>query len=433
MDRSILADLSKWKEKEGRKPLILWGARQTGKTWALREFGRTQFDNFVYISFFNNKKMAAVFDEDYDVRRIINAIEIHTHTRIDPAKSLIVFDEVQNAGRVVESLKYFCEDAPEYAVVAAGSLLGVALHEDISFPVGKVDELFLHPMSYREFLLAMEENRLAAYLTQADTERINEFRESYISLLKQYMLVGGMPEVVAHYAAHRDLDEARQIQLSILHQYEGDFGKHIPAKEIARVRMVWDAIPAQLSKENRKFFFGGIKKGARSGEYELAIQWLCDAGLVRRVHKVAKPAVPLKSYREQTAFKLFFSDTGLLCAMSELEAASLFREDRIFTEFKGALTEQFVQQELAAETAYSLCYYASEKSAYEVDFLLQKNGAIAPLEVKAGENLKSHSLKVFHEKFHPPLSYRTSLSGYREQDWMVNIPLWAIALLPSLP
>ncbi|MBR0173438.1 MAG: ATP-binding protein [Lachnospiraceae bacterium] len=426
MYRNILADLLRWKDKKNRKPLILWGARQTGKTWTLQEFGRTRFDDVVYISFFNNRKMTRLFEADYDIRRIINAIEVEMHVRIKPEKTLIIFDEVQNAGRVVESLKYFCETAPEYAVAAAGSLLGVALHEGISFPVGKVDELFLHPMSFYEFLLAMGEDRTAAYLSENDKDRINEFRDHYLSLLKQYYLTGGMPEVIAHYAENRDFEEARQIQLSILHQYEGDFGKHIPAREIARVRMVWEAIPTQLAKENRKFFFGGIRKGARSKEYELAIQWLCDAGLVRRVHKVAKPALPLNAYREPTSYKLFLVDIGLLCAMSELEPGVLLRGDSLFTEFKGALTEQYVQQELAAETAYSLYYYSSEKSTYEVDFLTQKDGGIAPLEVKAGENLKSHSLKVFHDKYHPARSFRTSMSGYREQDWMTNIPLWAI-------
>ena len=426
MYRNILADLLRWKDKKNRKPLILWGARQTGKTWTLQEFGRTRFDDVVYISFFNNRKMTRLFEADYDIRRIINAIEVEMHVRIKPEKTLIIFDEVQNAGRVVESLKYFCETAPEYAVAAAGSLLGVALHEGISFPVGKVDELFLHPMSFYEFLLAMGEDRTAAYLSENDKDRINEFRDHYLSLLKQYYLTGGMPEVIAHYAENRDFEEARQIQLSILHQYEGDFGQHIPAREIARVRMVWEAIPTQLAKENRKFFFGGIRKGARSKEYELAIQWLCDAGLVRRVHKVAKPALPLNAYREPTSYKLFLVDIGLLCAMSELEPGVLLRGDSLFTEFKGALTEQYVQQELAAETAYSLYYYASEKSTYEVDFLTQKDGGIAPLEVKAGENLKSHSLKVFHDKYHPARSFRTSMSGYREQDWMTNIPLWAI-------
>ena len=426
MDRKILADLSRWKEKKDRKPLILWGARQTGKTWALQEFGKTRFEEVVYISFFNNRHMAQLFDRDYDVRRIINAIEIELHVKIDPAKTLLVFDEVQNAGRVVESLKYFCEDAPEYAVAAAGSLLGVALHEGVSFPVGKVDELYLFPMSFQEFLLALQEDRLANYLEENDTSHINEFQSRYTELLRQYYLVGGMPDVVAHYAANRDLEEVRRIQLSILHQFEGDFGKHIPPRELPRVRMVWESLPSQLSKENKKFFFGGIKKGARSKEYELAIQWLCDAGLTRRIHKVSKPALPLKSYREQTAFKLYLLDIGLLCALSELDADTLLREDRLFTEFKGALTEQYVQQQLVAETDYTLYYYASEKSTFETDFLIQKNGSIAPVEVKAAQNLKSHSLKAFHEKYQPPLSYRTSLSCYREQDWLVNIPLWAV-------
>lgn len=429
MERTIIEELIRWKESTQRKPLILWGARQTGKTWILREFGRTQFQDCLYVSFYNNKRMAQIFEEDYDVRRIINALEIETHTRITPEKTLIIFDEVQNAGSVVESLKYFCEDAPEYAICAAGSLLGVALHEGISFPVGKVDELRLHPMSFEEFLRAVEEPALAEYLSQGDAARINEFLDRYTELLKKYYVVGGMPEAVERFRTGGSYDAVRQAQLSILHQYEGDFGKHIPPNEISRVRMVWNAVPAQLAKENKKFFFGGIKKGARSREYETAIQWLIDAGLLHRVHKVAKPALPLKAYLEPTSFKLFFLDVGLLGAMSELDPEMILQGNHAFTEFKGALTEQYVQQELCARTPYTLYYYASEKAAYEVDFLIQKDGDVTPIEVKAQENLKSHSLKVYHDKYGPKRSYRTSMAGYREQDWMTNIPLPAIQMI----
>lgn len=429
MKRLISDRLLQWKNKKNRKPLILWGARQAGKTWALQEFGRTQFQNCLYISFYNNKKMAQIFEADYDVHRILNALEIESHTVIRPEETLIIFDEVQNAPRVVESLKQFCEEAPEYAIASAGSLLGVALHDGVSFPVGKVDELFLHPMSFREFLWAVDEERLAAYIAAKDAVRINEFQERYKEYLKQYYVVGGMPEAVLRFVESRRFEEARNVQLSILHQYEGDFGKHIPATEIARVRMVWNAIPMQLAKENKKFFFGGIKKGARSKDYETAIQWLVDAGLITRIHKVAKPATPLKSYLDQSSFKLFLVDVGLLGALSELDAHSILYGNQAFTEFKGALTEQYVQQQLIAETSYPVYYYASEKSTYEMDFLLQIDGQMAPLEVKAEENLKSHSLRVFHEKYMPPRSYRISMSGYREQDWMTNIPLWAVEML----
>jgi len=429
MKRKLMRNLVAWKNKPERKPLILWGARQTGKTWLLKEFGRTEFRNTVYISFYNNKRMASIFEDNYDVKRIINAIEVEMHVSITPKDTLLIFDEVQNAGKVVEALKYFCEDAPEYAVAAAGSLLGVSLHEGVSFPVGKVDELHLYPMSFSEFLEAMEETKLSEYLENADKDRINEFRDRYIDLLKSYYVIGGMPEVVSHFCKNRDYDEARQLQLMIIGQYEGDFGKHIPAREMPRVRMVWNSIPVQLAKENKKFFFGRIKKGARSSEYELAIQWLVDAGLIYRINKVTKPAIPLKSYIEPSAFKVYMLDVGLLGALSELDPQTILAEYNAFVEFKGALAEQYVMQQLVAETDLSLYYFATDKAAYEVDFLFQNGGTPIPLEVKAKENLKSHSLKMFHEKYGPKVSYRTSMSNYRSQEWLINIPLWAIQII----
>ena len=421
--------LLQWKSRENRKPLILWGARQTGKTWILKELGRTAFSDIVYISFYNNTRIASIFEQDYDVRRILNAIEIELHVKIHPHETLLVFDEVQGAGKVVESLKYFCEDAPEYAVAAAGSLLGVALHEGISFPVGKVDELRLYPMGFEEFLWAKGEEKLAEYLHQKDMAQIDAFRDRYMDLLRSYFVTGGMPAVVQEFCRSGDYAAVREIQNSILHQYEGDFGKHIPPQEIPRVRMVWNSIPLQLAKENKKFFFGQIKKGARSKEYETALQWLADAGLIYRIQKVSKPAVPLKAYADPSAFKVYMLDTGLLGALSELDPYVILHENNAFVEFKGALTEQYVFQQLTCETSYSLYYFATEKSTYEVDFLFQKNAAFAPLEVKAAENVKSHSLRMFHEKFHPVHSYRTSMSGYREQEWLTNIPLWAIQTL----
>lgn len=426
MKRKLMEKLLQWKSKQNRKPLILWGARQTGKTWILKEFGRSAFSDTVYISFYNNTRIASIFERDYDVYRILNAIEIELHVRIKPQETLLIFDEVQGAGKVVESLKYFCEDAPEYAVAAAGSLLGVALHEGISFPVGKVDELRLYPMGFEEFLWAMNEEMLAAYLHQKKFDEINDFYARYTELLRAYFVTGGMPAVVQEFCRSRDYTSVREIQNSILHQYEGDFGKHIPPQEIPRVRMVWNSIPAQMAKENRKFFFGQIKKGARSKEYEIALQWLEDAGLIYRIHKVAKPALPLKSYAEPSSFKVYMLDTGLLGALSELDPYVILHGNNAFVEFKGALTEQYVFQQLICETTYPLYYFATEKSTYEVDFLLQKNGSFMPLEVKAAENLKSHSLQMFNEKFRPAHCYRTSMSGYREQDWLTNIPLWAI-------
>lgn len=426
MRRNIVEKLVAWKNSPKRKPLILWGARQVGKTWAMKEFGKLHFENTVYISFYNNKRLAKIFEQDYDVKRILNALEIELRVKIVPQKTLLIFDEVQSALKVLESLKYFCEDAREYAVVAAGSLLGIAVHENVSFPVGKVDELRLYPMNFEEFLLALDEDRLAEYRKNPQCKEVNEFSERYKSLLREYLFVGGMPEVVDAYRQNKDFDEVRDIQNSILNQYEGDFGKHVEPRTLPRIRMVWDALPMQLAKENRKFFFGQVKQGARMKDFELAIQWLCDCGLVYKVNRVSKPGFPLKSYINFDAFKIYMIDVGLLGAKSELDKNSIFDGNEIFTEFKGALTEQFVLQEIKSGGVYTPYYYASEKSNYEVDFLIQKGRSVVPVEVKAEENLKAKSLKFYCEKFKPKQAIRTSMSNYREQDWLTNVPLWCL-------
>lgn len=429
MKRRLMGDLVKWKNQKQRKPLILWGARQVGKTWLMKSFGNEYFENTVYISFYNNQRISAIFEKDYDAHRILEAIEIEMHEKILPGETLLIFDEIQGCKQAIEALKYFCEDAPEYAVIAAGSLLGVALHEGVSFPVGKVNELRLYPMSFEEFLEAMDEDRLAMILDQKATDKINAFADRFIDFLKAYYVVGGMPEVVENYRNNRDLNAVRELQMSILGQYEGDFGKHVKGTELPRIRMVWNSLPAQLAKENKKFFFSQIKKGARQKDFEIAIQWLVDCGLVYKVNKVTKPAMPLKAYKDFSAFKLFMVDVGLLGALSELDPASILQPNTIFTEFKGALTEQYVLQQLIADTVYTPYYYSGEKSVYETDFLIQRGADIVPIEVKAEENLRSKSLRVFAEKFHVKNAIRTSMSGYRVQDWMTNIPLWAIGTL----
>lgn len=426
MKRKIFERLAAWKNKKTRKPLILWGARQVGKTWTLRKFGKEHFPNVVYISFYNNSRIAEIFEKDYDTDRIITALEVELHTTINSEDTLMIFDEIQGAPKVLESLKYFCEEKREYAICAAGSLLGVALHEGVSFPVGKVDELHLYPMSFQEFLMAAGEERLADLLENGDFERINDFSARYTDLLKQYYVVGGMPEVVGNFVQDRDYEEARGIQNDILNQYEGDFGKHVKAEELPRIRMVWNSLPAQLSKENKKFFFGQIKKGARSKDYEIALQWLADAGLIYKVNKVTKPAMPLKSYADMTAFKVYMNDVGLLGAMSELDPESIITGNDIFTEFKGALTEQYVLQQMICETEYTPYYYSSEKSAYEVDFLIQSGKNVIPVEVKAEVNLKAKSLKYYYDKFDPAYALRISMLPYKEQDWLVNVPLWGV-------
>ena len=429
MYRSLTKDLVTWKNKLNRKPLILWGVRQVGKTYLMQQFGKEHFENTVYISFYNNHKVAAIFDEDYDANRIITTLEILKHTKITKQKTLIIFDEVQNTPNVVESLKYFCEDAPEYAIIAAGSLLGVSIHQGVSFPVGKVDELYLHPMSFSEYLYAMGETRLAELLEDTSSPQtiLSSLHETYLSHLKNYYFVGGMPEAVKTFAITQDYDKVRAVQNSIISQYEGDFGKHVAAKELPRLRLVWHSIPVQLAKENKKFFFGQVKTGGRLREFEIAIQWLCDAGIVHKVNKVTKPAVPLKAYTQFSDFKLYLVDIGLLGALSELDKDSIISGNEIFVEFKGALAEQFVLQELVATTDYHLFYYSGEKSTYEMDFLFQQESKVIPLEVKAEHNVKSKSLKVFFDKFNPPYAVRTSTLRYEKQNWLTNFPLWQIS------
>lgn len=426
MKRYAMEELLVWKNKENRKPLILKGARQVGKTWLMKEFGNLCFENAAYINFDNNQRMKAVFDTDYDIERILMALSIETKQTIRPKETLIIFDEVQEAPRVIAALKYFQENAPEYAVIAAGSLLGVAICEGVSFPVGKVDMLELHPLSFREFLEAVGENGLVELIEKQDYAMMSAFRDKYDDWLKKYYYIGGMPEVIADFVVAKDFVRVREIQNNIVALYENDFGKHTSDNELARIRMVWNSIPVQLAKENKKFFFGQIKDGARAKDFEMAIEWLLDCGLIKKVCRINKPAIPLKAYAELSAFKLFLLDIGLLGALSDLEAEVILNGNDLFVEFKGALTEQYVLQQLVSDTAYTPYYYASKTSTCEIDFMVQKNGAIVPVEVKAEDNLQSKSLRVFCEKHKPKYAVRTSMADYRQQEWMTNIPLYAI-------
>lgn len=425
MERTLLIELEKWKNSKNRKPLILKGARQVGKTWLMREFGNRAFKKVAYISFFNNKRMKNVFDADYDLERILLNISIETKLKITAEDTLIIFDEIQEAPKALEALKFFCENAPEYPVVAAGSLLGVAIHEGVSFPVGKVDTLNVYPLSFMEFLRAMGEEALADLLSVGNVELVEDFRDKYIFWLKNYYYIGGMPEVVAAFKDSKDYLEVRHLQKSLLQQYEDDLGKHA-IDELGRLRLVWNSIPLQLSKENKKFFFGQIKTGARLKDFELAIEWLKDCGLITKVYKVNKPAMPLKAYVDFSAFKLFTLDVGLLGAMSDLDAVSILEGNKIFTEFKGALTEQYVLQQLVATTGYTPYYFLLEKGAYEMDFMVQKGSDIVPLEVKSEDNLRAKSLQAYCKKYSPNYAVRTSMSGYRVQENMLNLPLYLI-------
>ena len=429
MYRSAIKKLKEWKNKEDRKPMILMGARQVGKTWIMKEFGKNEYAKVAYISFYNNERMNDVFDMDFDIDRIIMNLNIESGVSITPNDTLIILDEIQNAPKALESLKYFCEDAKEYHVIAAGSLLGVAVHENVLFPVGKVDMLDLYPFSFREFLLAMDEKSLVMALDSKDFSIIDNFSDKFLFWLKNYYYIGGMPAVVDSFRRNKDYVKTRQIQKDILRQYEQDFGKHVDAKNLPRIRMVWQSIPIQLAKENKKFFFGQIKKGARSSDFEIAIQWLMDSGLIYKVNRVNEPHMPLKAYINMSAYKLFILDIGLLGALSDLPAKTILEKDEIFVEFKGAFTEQYVLQQLICDTQYTPYYYGTDKSTFEQDFMIQMEDRIVPIEVKAEGNVYSQSLKAYCEKYHPKKAVRFSTLKYVDQGWMVNIPLYAISTL----
>ena len=429
MERTAMEALVKWNGKKNRKPLILKGARQVGKTWLMKEFGKRYFKYTAYVNFDNNERMRDVFESDYNIDRILMAVNIETGVKIVPGETLIIFDEIQETPKAIASLKYFCEEAPEYAVIAAGSLLGVAIHKGVSFPVGKVDTIQLNPLNFREFLAAVGEEGLARLIEQKEYDLMSAFREKYIDWLKKYYYIGGMPEVVSSFAEEKDFGEVRYLQKQIIEMYENDFSKHTTEQELPRIRMVCNSVPMQLAKENKKFLFGKIKEGARSKDFEIAIEWLQDCGLITKVYRVNKPAMPLKAYIEFSAFKLYLLDVGLLSAMSDLDARTILEGNRIFTEFKGALTEQYVLQQLIADTEYVPYYFTETKSKGEIDFMIQKGMDIIPVEVKAEENLRAKSLKCFCEKYEPREAIRTSMSDYKQQDWLTNIPLWAIAAL----
>lgn len=433
MERKIMEDLCSWKNKKSRKPLILQGARQVGKTWIMKEFGKRYYKNVAYTNLDENEQMKKSFDVDFDVKRIIEDITIVSGEKIEPEETLIIIDEVQESPKAITALKYFCENASEYHIIVAGSFLGVAMHKGISYPVGKVNILTMYPLSYYEFLLACGEDDLAKYVNKAENNKNQVFREKYIRYLKLYYYVGGMPEAVSCYVDDKDINEVRNIQKEIVSLYEKDFSKHIDNKsELERTRMVWDSIPLQLAKENKKFFFGQIKKGARSAQYEVSIQWLIDCGLCYKVHMVSKPAMPLKSYKEPQAYKLFMIDVGLLGAMSDLDINSILGDDELFVEFKGALTEQYVLQQIISTTEMVPYYYSNTNSRNEIDFLMQIKSDIVPIEVKVEENLKSKSLKAYIDKYDPKYAIRFSMKDYIKQEVIINIPLWNISAIGEI-
>lgn len=433
MKRDELEYLRNWKKSTDRKPLIIKGARQTGKTWLMKEFGRTEYEKVAYINLESNITLKGLFAGDFDIQRILLAIQIETTITVEPANTLLILDEIQEEPGALTSLKYFQENAPEYHVIAAGSLLGVALNRSTSFPVGKVEFLDLYPMSFTEFLEALNEKPLVDLLRSRDWPLITGFKARYIERLKQYYYIGGMPEAVLSFSRHMDFAKVREIQKRILIAYEQDFSKHAPIEIVPRIRMLWNSIPAQLARENKKFMYGIIRQGARAKDFELAMSWLIDSGLILKVNNVTKPAIPLKAYEDFGAFKLYLVDIGLLSAMTDLDVKSLLVGNDMFEEFKGALTEQYVLQQLAPQKEIGIYYWSSGSARAEIDFLLQLKGKIVPLEVKAAENLQAKSLRVYHQKYEPQTSIRTSLSDYREENWMTNWPLYAIGTIPQLP
>lgn len=425
MQRELLKSLIQWKDQADRKPLIIRGARQVGKTWLLKEFGKSHYKNVAYVNFETAKSLYSIFESGFEVDKLIMALKIETGIDIAAGETLIILDEIQECEAALTALKYFQENANQYHIVAAGSLLGVTLHTNRSFPVGKVDFLDLHPLNFLEFLVAMNEQPLLDLLQKKNWDLITGFKAKYIDLLKQYYYVGGMPEAVLTFINQKDFKKVREKQLNILAAYEQDFSKHAPNDIVPRIRLVWQSLPSQLAKENRKFVYGNLKKGARAREFELAIEWLKDAGIVHKVSRCNKPAIPLIAYAELSDFKLYLLDVGLLAAMGNLDIQTFIVEQSLFEEFKGALAEQYVLQQFKSVEQLPIYYWTAEKATAEVDFLIQYKNRIIPVEVKAAENLKAKSLKAYHQKFNPEISIRTSLSDYRKEEWLINLPLYA--------
>ncbi|WP_278888623.1 ATP-binding protein [Leyella stercorea] len=425
MERSIYSSLKKWKESPTRKPLILQGARQVGKTYILKEFGAREYSEVVYINCDDNNDMQNMF-VDYDVDRIIRSLSAISGVSIKPSTTLLILDEIQEVERGLASLKYFCEKASEYHVAVAGSLLGITLHEGTSFPVGKVDMLYMYPMDFEEFLLAMGKEQLVELLRSNSWAALTPLRGMLTELLRQYYFVGGMPEAVKAYVERGDIWEVRSIHSKIIDAYRNDMSKHAPKQQVQRINMVWNSIPSQLARDNKKFIYGALRKGARANDFEIAIQWLVDSGLVHKVHRISKPVVSLKFYEDMASFKLFLLDCGLLGALSETPPEQILIGDNVFEEYKGAFTENYVLQQLKSLPRTFVYYYSNDNSTLEIDFVVQHEAHVIPIEVKAEENLRAKSLRQFVTDNSGLHGVRFSMSDYREQDWLTNVPLWAV-------
>ena len=432
MDRDAIQQLKEWKDSKKRKPLIIQGARQVGKTWLMKEFGRLEYKNVAYVSFDRNKRLKNTFTQTVETDILISALELSSGIKIEPDNTLIILDEIQECPEALTTLKYFCENTPNYHIVVAGSLLGVSLHKDTGFPVGKVDFMTLYPLSFFEFLNAIGENRYRKILEEEKFELINSFEDKLIYLLKHYYYIGGMPEVVQDYIDNKDYNNIRKIQENILISYDQDFSKHTSGAMAERIKYLWHSISSQLAKENKKFIYGVIKQGAKAREYEEAINWLRDSGLIYKINRISKPDLPIRAYEDLSAFKLYILDVGLLGALSNLSAKTILDEDKIFTEFKGALTEQYVLQQLKNKQNKSINYWTSRSNVAEIDFILQKDNDVIPIEVKSTINLKAKSLTQYRKDYNPKYAVRTSLASYKVDNNLYNIPLYMAQMLEKL-
>lgn len=426
MRRNLMTELKKWKDSPRRKPLILNGARQVGKTWLLREFGRTEFESVAYVNFDNNPALSQQFNEGFDIERLILALQVESGVSISPQKTLIIFDEIQECPRALTSLKYFQENAPEYAIAAAGSLLGLLDHEGTGYPVGKVENLNLYPFSFREFLDAVGDEELRSLIDRGDTELLDSFATPFIARLRQYYYVGGMPEAVDAFVATKQFTEARSVQEQILIGYERDIAKHRKSIEIEYTLAAWKSLPAHLGQENKKFIFGHIKDGARARDYRSAITWLTRAGIAYQVPRISQAQIPLSAFADDSVFKLFCLDVGLLGAMVGLDEKSVIEGNSIFGQYKGAFVEQYVCQQLVADCGLIPYYWSATNSKGEIDFIVQDGEKITAIEVKAEENIRSRSLNAFAKRYPETIARRFSVKGFHDQGWMKNVPLYAI-------
>jgi len=432
MYRSTIERLEKWKNSEGRKPLVVYGARQVGKTWLIKEFGAKNYDSVAYIPFDSDRLLKSIFEKDFSIPRLIHELSIAANVKITP-DTLIIFDEIQECPRALTSLKYFNENAPEYQIIAAGSLLGVMMLKGTDFPVDKVTILMMYPMSFYEFLDAVD-SRFVNILKTLDFPAIATFHDVITGLLKQYFFVGGMPAAVQKYAETRDFGEVRDVQRTILDSYYADFAKHIPSAYIARTRDIWESVPTQIAKENKRFLYSDMKEGSRGRNYEMALNWLTSTNLIHKLYRVSLPNMPLIGYKQPAIFKLYMNDIGLLSARTSLDI-KIYLDDnnKTFSHYKGGLAEQFVLQELiAANDKLPLFYWATDKNTAEIEFVMQYKGEILPLEVKSGRNVKSESLNAYRKEYRPARAIRASLKNYGVVDGLYSVPLYMVGSITEI-